>query len=412
MKNGMFKFLSGAAILGMVLTGCGGSKDSANPASQQQKNDAPQLNGVVKVGSVLPMTGPSAVFGDKFKEAYSLAVDEINAKGGIKGKKLEVVIEDSQENPQKGKAATEKLISNKEILVLTGGRSSGVTLVEAQTATENKMPYLIEHGSSDAATQPGSPYVYRMNPTSGMYTSALRAYFKENPPKSITYINVDNAFGEAVYEYGLKKYFDESKVPVNIVKYKAGELDFKPIMEKVKGFNSEVVIMTAGDDNDATQIIKAAKESNVQPKMFVGTGAGHSIIGFAKQSGELANGVLTAGPWHGNKKDPKFQEFKKNFTAKFGHEPGEHEVEGYADIYVLADALSRAQSLDREAVKEALSKTDLDTVFGKVKFENFDGYVNQNKGVSDLSQWKDGKLMTVYPKDQAEMELVPFKGWK
>lgn len=102
-------------------------------------------------------------------------------------------------------------------------------------------------------------YVFRLSPTAGMYTSALRDYFQTNPPKSIAYINVDNAFGEAVYEYGIKKYTDSAGIPFTLEKYKAGELDFKPLMEKIKAANPEVVIVTAGDDNDATQIMKQPK---------------------------------------------------------------------------------------------------------------------------------------------------------
>lgn len=407
MKHQLLKVLSVATVLSMIATGCGTKDEGSAPTSSGNPS-----NETIKIGAVLPMTGGSAVFGQKFKDTYLLAIDEINAAGGVKGKKLELVIEDSQEKPQIGKTATEKLVSNKDIVILTGGRSSGVTLVEAQAAEENKVPYLIDHGSSDKATMSGYEYVYRLSPTAGMYTNALRDYFKNNPPKSAAYINVDNAFGEAVYEYGLKKHFDETGVPLTIEKYKAGEIDFAPIISKVKAVNPEVVIMTAGDDNDATQIIKAAQQGGLSPKLFIGTGAGHSIVGFAKQAGDLSETVLTAGPWHGNKKDPKWQEFNKNFTAKFGHEPGEHEVEGYSSIYVIADALNRAETLDREGVKKVLSATDMDTIFGHVKFEDFDGYKNQNRGMSDVSQWIGGKMHTVFPSEYAERELVPFKGWK
>src|SRR5699024_7170230 len=142
----------------------------------------------IKIGAVLPMTGDSSVFGEKFKAAYSIAVDEINENGGIDGKNLEIVIEDSQEKPQVGKTATEKLVNNDDILVLTGGRSSGVTLTEAQVAEENSVPFLIDHGSSDLATMKDYEYVFRLNPTAGMYTNALREYFEENPPTSIAHI--------------------------------------------------------------------------------------------------------------------------------------------------------------------------------------------------------------------------------
>lgn len=366
---------------------------------------------VIKIGAVLPMTGNAAVFGEKFQQAYSMAVDEINNAGGVNGKKLQVVIEDSQEKPQIGKTATEKLVSDKDIMVLTGGRSSGVTLVEAQVAEEHKIPYLIDHGSSDLATRSGYKYVFRLNPTAGMYTNALRAYFDENPPTKVVHINVDNAYGEAVYEYGLKDYMKKANIDYTVIKYKAGELDLKPIMVRANDAKPQVVIMTAGDDNDATQLIKAAKEAGLTPELFVGTGAGHSIQGFATQAGALSETVLTAGPWHGDRSQDAFNAFHSNFTKAYGHEPGEHEIEGYAAIYVLADALSRTKKLDRESVKDALAATDMMTIFGPIKFEDFDGYTNQNKAITDISQWIGGKMRTVYPKDAAQQELVKFKGW-
>lgn len=366
---------------------------------------------VIKIGAVLPMTGNAAVFGEKFQQAYGMAVEEINAAGGINGKKLQVVIEDSQEKPQIGKTATEKLVSDKGILALTGGRSSGVTLVEAQVAEEHQIPYLIDHGSSDLATRSGYEYVFRMNPTAGMYTNALRAYFDENPPAKVVHVNVDNAYGEAVYEYGLKDYMKKANIDYTVIKYKAGELDLKPIMVRASDAKPQVVIMTAGDDNDATQLIKAAKEAGLSPELFVGTGAGHSIQGFATQAGALAETVLTAGPWHGDRSQDAFQAFHSNFTKAYGHEPGEHEIEGYTAVYVLADALKRTKELDRKSVRDALAATDMNTIFGPIKFEDFDGYTNQNRAITDVSQWIGGNMRTVYPKEAAQQELVKFKGW-
>jgi len=366
----------------------------------------------IKIGAVLPMTGNAAVFGEKFQQAYTMAIEEINAAGGVNGKKLVLLIEDSQERPQIGKTATEKLVSDAGVLVLTGGRSSGVTLVEAQVAEENKVPYLIDHGSSDLATRSGYEYVFRMNPTAGMYTNALKAYFNENKPRSVVHINVDNAYGEAIYEYGLKDYMKEAGIDYRVIKYAAGQLDLKPIMVQAKGANPQVVMMTAGDDNDATQLIKAAQEAGLSPELFVGTGAGHSIAGFATQAGPLSETVLTAGPWHGDRSQAQYKQFFEKFTKTHGHEPGEHEIEGYAAIYVLADVLKRADPLTREGVRAALAGTDVNTIFGQVKFENFDGYTNQNRAMTDLSQWIGGKMYTVYPKEQAQRELVKFGGWK
>lgn len=89
-------------VVGLVLTGCAGS-------GSKSKTAAPSGD-TIKIGAILPMTGPAAVFGKKFQEAYTMAIEEINAQGGVKGKKLELLIEDSQEQPQLGTTAAEKLI--------------------------------------------------------------------------------------------------------------------------------------------------------------------------------------------------------------------------------------------------------------------------------------------------------------
>lgn len=411
--------LSIAFVWGTAACAGGTQTPSSAPAQQaagtQEKNEegAGAGSGVIKIGAVLPMTGPAAVFGQKFQEAYAMALEEINANGGVKGKKLDVVIEDSQEQPQLGTTATEKLANDPEILVLTGGRSSGVTLAMAKVANDNRIPYLIEHGSSDTATRSGWDYVFRLNPTSGMYTEALRNYLDEVvQPQKVAWLQVDNAFGDAVYEFGLKDYFAPRDFEVLHEKYSADALDLKAVMTKVRHFAPDVVIMTSGTDNEAVQIMKAAKEAGVTPKAFIGTGAGHSIQGFWDQDSSLAQYVMTSGPWHGDKKQEAWQRFAKKFEETYGHAPGEHEVEGYVAIYVLADALERAVSLEREAVKEALAATDLQTIFGRVKFEDFDGYRNQNRPVTELSQWIDGQLVTVYPDELAVREPVyPFPGW-
>lgn len=409
-NRGLFALLFSLFLL---LAGCSSEESSSSEGSANNGNDEQTgtEQGTIKIGAVLPMTGGSAVFGEKFEQAYTLAIEEINEAGGVKGRMLEIVIEDSQEKPDIGKTATEKLVADEEILIMTGGRSSGVTLVQAQVAEENKVPYIIDHGTSDLATMSGYEYVFRMNPTSGMYVTALKDYLRKNPPEFIVHVNVDNAFGEALYEYGLKDFIAETGFGYEQLKYAAGELDLKPVMEAAKSFNPDIVLMTAGDDNDATQLIKAAYEVDLNPKLFIGTGAGHSIIGFYEQAGELAETVLTAGPWHGDKNHPDYQKFFDKFTERYGHEPGEHEVEGYAVMYVIADVLERAENLDRESVRKAIEETDLYTVFGHVKFEDFDGYTNQNRAVTNIAQWINGKLVTVYPEEYAEQEIIFFPGW-
>ena len=127
----------------------------------------------IKIGAPQPMTGPDAPFGDKFKKAYSMAIEEINAAGGVNGRKLEIVIEDHQAKNQLAATVTEKLITQEKVLVMTGGRASGQAMEIASICQRMKTPYLVDHPSADMITTKGFEWVFRNNPTGSIYPAAF-----------------------------------------------------------------------------------------------------------------------------------------------------------------------------------------------------------------------------------------------
>lgn len=376
----------------------------------------------LKIGAPQPMTGPDAPFGDKFKKAYTMAVEEINAKGGVNGRKLEILIEDHQAKNPLAAAAAEKLITQSQILVLTGGRASGQAMEIASVAQRLKTPYLVDHPSADAITAKEFDWVFRNNPTGSIYPEAFKKFIADVPgamPKSVAVVYDNSLFGKTIG--GAVMTFLKSKgVPiVNDEAYAVNTLDFKPIMTKVKANNPDYLLMVAVSATDAILMTRHAKEIGVTPRAFVGFGGGFGVEDFAKQLGPLAENVYSSASWSGNPNDPGTAAFYKAFQAKYGIHPHEHEVEGYAAIYILADAIKRAKltgtlEADRAAIREALQGTDMTTVFGKVKFGNYAGplgdkYTNQNVNSPEqvvLAQWRKGELLNVWPKANAETNYV------
>lgn len=373
---------------------------------------------VFKIGSPLPLTGAGAAFGEKFKKAYQMAIDEINSKGGINGKKLELVMEDTQAKPTLAVTAAKKLMESDKVIALVGGWSSGVALAVAPFANENKIPYLLDHPALDDITRKGYGYVFRLQPTTGMYGAALESFLlkqlypKEKKKLKVAYLYVDNAFGQGVAKYGILAFLDKNKDKFDLVikeAYDEKALDYKPLILKVKSANPDIIILTSYL-TDGILLAKQFKELGITAKIISGTGAGHSMQDIYEKSGGAVEGYFTSGPWHGNINDPKWKEWRKKWEAKYGYIPGEHEVEGYVAIYVLAEALKSVKAKDvnsqRQQLRDALSKIDMKTIFGRIKFENFDGYTNQNKAYSltSLSQWQKGKLLQVWPKEIAEAQ--------
>ena len=125
---------------------------------------------VLKLGIPLPLTGTNAKFGEIEKKSYEIAMEEINAKGGIKGKKVVLEFEDSQGKPEVSRSIVERLIDVKKQPVIFGEYSSSCSKAIAAVAEERKVPYLVVTGATDDITQQNYKYVFRMNPTNAYYT--------------------------------------------------------------------------------------------------------------------------------------------------------------------------------------------------------------------------------------------------
>jgi branched-chain amino acid transport system substrate-binding protein len=372
----------------------------------------------LKIGAPQPMTGPDAPFGDKFKKAYTMAVEEINAKGGVNGKKLEIVIDDHQAKNALAATVAEKLINQAQVLVMTGGRASGQAVEIASVCQRLKTPYLVDHPSADIITSKGFEWIFRNNPTGSIYPQAFNKFISEVPgamPKSVAVIYDNTVFGKTIANSAMT-FLKSKNVPIVADEaYPVNTLDFKPLMTKVKATNPDYFLMVAVSTTDAILLTRHAKEIGIRPRAFVGFGGGFGVADFASQLGPLAQNVFSSAAWSGNPNDAETKAFYEKFHAKYGIFPKEHEVEGYAAIYIIADALRRAKltgnlERDRDAVRQALGQTDMTTVFGKVKFGKFKGplgdeYTNQNVHSPEhsvLAQWKDGKLQNVWPKANAE----------
>ncbi|MFQ3574776.1 MAG: ABC transporter substrate-binding protein [Thermodesulfovibrionales bacterium] len=373
---------------------------------------------VFKIGAPLPMTGAGAAFGEKFKKAYTMAIEEINAKGGVNGKKLELVIDDTQAKPATAVTNAKKLITSDKVVALIGGWSSGVALAVAPVAQENKTPYILEHPALDDITKQGHDYVFRLQPTTGMYSAALEdflekvVYPKEKKKLKVAYLYVDNAFGQGVAKNGILPFFQSKKDKFELVisdAYNEKALDYKPLLIKVKNANPDIVILTSYL-TDGILLAKQTKEIGLKAKLFSGTGAGHSMQDIYEKSGGAVEGYFTSGPWHGEINSPQWKKWRQEWENRFKYVPGEHEIEGYVAIYVLAEGLKNVKSKDitkqREELQQGLKAVNMNTIFGKVKFENFNGYTNQNKAhsLTALAQWQNGKLLQVWPKSAAEAD--------
>lgn len=365
----------------------------------------------VKVGVVLPLTGAEAKFGEIEKRSFEMAVDEINKKGGVKGEKIQLVIEDDTGRPDVGRSVVEKLITKDKVVMLGGGYSSSVTYAVAGVAQQNRIPFLVNTGSADNITTSGWDYIFRLNPPVSEYAGAIESLLTDVvKPKTVAILYENSLFGTS----GAKA-FEETckKLGYTVLLkqgYEAGGIDFKPVLVQVKKLNPDVVYMVSYI-MDASLLMKQAKELKITPKIFIGGAAGFTMPEFKKNAGVASEKVISATLWYQNLKYPGAMDYFKKYVARYKSETEYHGAEAYAAAYVIADALNRAKSFKSADIREALAATNLMTAFGPVKFISYGKFKNQNKLPTYVVQWINGKLELVWPANIATKKFVYPVDW-
>ena len=367
----------------------------------------------VKVGVLLPLTGSQAKFGEIEKRSMEMALEEINAKGGVNGKKIELLFEDDTGKPDIGRSAVEKLISRDQVPVITGGYSSSVTAAATPVAQQFKVPFVVCTGSADDITEKGYNYVFRINPPASEYPDAVKTFLTSvaKDVKTVALLYENSSFGQSS-----SKSFEKLATGLGlkiVVKegYQAGAIDFTPLLTKVKAANPDMIYMVSYV-MDASLLMRQSKELGVNPKLFVGGGAGFTLPEFAKSSGDASDYVYSATLWVETFPFPGAKAYFDKFRKTYGSDTEYHGAEAYAVMYVVADALKRAKSIAPKDVRDALAATDMMTAFGPVKFVSYGKKTQQNKLDTYMVQWQKGNLEAVWPTKVATKKYIyPTPHW-
>jgi len=368
--------------------------------------------GPIKVGVVLPLTGEQAKFGEIEKNSFLMGLEEINKAGGINGTPIELVIEDDTGKPDVGRSAVEKLISQDKVIAVTGGYSSSVTYAVCAVAQQRKVPFLVTTGSADKITEQGWDYVFRIGPPVSEYPKALASFLTEVvKPQTVAILHENTLFGQS----GSKEFSQQCEtLGIKVIMkegYEAGAVDFKPLLIKVKAAKPDFVYMISYV-MDAALLMRQSKELNFNPKLFVGGAAGFTLPEFAANAGDAAEYVFSADLWTPNLPYPGAREYFDKYKARFQTPTEYHGAQAYASIYVVADALKRANPLTSDGVRNALAATDMMTAFGPVKFVAYGKKKQQNSLPTYLVQWQKGVLETVWPQNVATKPYIyPVPEW-
>jgi len=373
----------------------------------------------VRVGHVHPLSGALAFDGGLVVNGLTLAVEEVNAAGGIKslgGARIVLSGGDSQGKPEVGTAEAERLIREGVVAVL-GPYQSPVAYNISQLAEKEKTPFVITVAVADNITERGFEYTFRVQPNARAMTVKSLDHLAElakttgTAVKTLAMMHEDGLFGTTVAGH-VERHAKTLGMELALkVPYSLRTADVTTELTKVKAAKPDVVIVT-GYFGDAILIARTATELRLETKAVMGiSNGGFSNPKFLADQRELSDLILDGNYWH-NPKSARAKQVMDAYQKRFGAPMSSHSVQAYSATMVLRDALERAGSPDRAKVREALATTNLtDHILpqGPIQFDKTGENANAQ---SALLQNQGGKTVVVGPAQFAEAKAVfPVPRW-
>ena len=329
-----------------------------------------------KIGIVSPMSGANARYGAFANKGANLAAKEINAAGGVMGRKLEFVSGDSQCVPAEGVSATKRMVSFDKLPVIIGDICSSVTLA-MQPLVEEANVLLVNAASSNPmitykAGVGGFKWTFRNYPTDESRAAiVLEHAVKNRGLKSFAVLSVDSDYGRGAINF-TKKYmprFPEAKI-LSEDYYKDSETDFRPVLSKIKNSGAQAILMYGLADTTpiiARQMLELGLAGKV---MLVGNAEFNTAKTIAAAPSVL-NGSIEAAAWLPEWTSARSQKFVEEYKKAYsGEMPNNHAYTHWETTHLIAAAIKSAGSLKNEDIRNAMSKMKYDSAMGPTSFDD------------------------------------------
>jgi branched-chain amino acid transport system substrate-binding protein len=371
----------------------------------------------IKVGVLHPVTGALAYSGNLSRLGATIAIDEINAAGGLKGMggaKLQALLGDAQSKPEVGASEVEKM-NDQGVNAIVGSYASAICLATTQAAAKYNIPHVVDVGVADQIVQRGLKNTFRFGPGYKIVTEAainnlhIMNTLAGKPAKTVMIIHEESLFGTGTANLLAAQLPGLGYEVKEVIKHANPTRDFNNIVLRIKAVNPDIVI-PANYYNEYALLLRTMKQQGVRPKaVFSVLGGAASSFKFVKEFADAANGVIDVNHWY-NPKDKRALALRKKVEGMKDQFYTYEVFLNYQAVYLLADAIERARSARREDIINALADSTWDKHFmpyGPTKFVN-----GQNTGAAPLTmQVLKNDIKVILPNTYAEAEPVfPWKG--
>jgi len=381
----------------------------------------------VAIGVIYPLSGSSAAIGVDAQHAFNTAADIINknydfalplAKGeglpGLGGAKVKLVFADHQADPQKGRAETERLITQEKVCAVVGTYQSAVAVTVSQTCERYQVPFISADNSSPSLHRRGLKYYFRASPHDEMFSTAMFDFFdamkkKGQKIETLALFHEDTIFGTDSANAQTKLAAERGYKIVSDIKYRANSPSLTAEVQQLKAANADV-LMPSSYTTDAILLVKTMAELGYKPKNIMAQDAGFSEKATYDAVGDKLEGVISRGSFSLDlaKKRPMVGLINDMYRAKSGKDFNDYSSRQFMGLIVMADAINRAKSTDGEKIREALVATDMpgDVTIMPWRRVKFDEMGQNNFADPVLLQYAAKNFVTIFPEQAAVSEAI------
>ena len=325
----------------------------------------------IKLANIVELSGGGASAGTNFKNGVELAVKEINAAGGILGKKLQTITADTQTNAGVAKGLTQKAVDD-DVFAIFGPVFSGSIMVSMAESRKAGIPNFTG-GEAASITMQGNPYIFRTSFTQATAMPKVARYISDSAKlKTLAIIYVNNDFGKGGLDAMKKALANSSTKVVAEISTDAGQVDFSAAVLKAKQSNADGVFAYSNEEESARILRELRKQGWTKPVIGETTLTGQKVIELA---GEAANGAIAHVGLTVDAPLPAIRAFRAKFEKEYKYISDHNGMKGYSGVYTLKAAIDKVGKLDRKAVAAAMHGLKVSTakepgILMDVSFDN------------------------------------------
>lgn len=328
---------------------------TAGCLAPDESSETSSASDEIPVGVFVALTGPTATFGQATKEGAELAIDEVNERGGVLGRKVRLLVEDNLGKPDQAVATVSKLITRDDVIALIGENASSRSLAAAPIAQANGVPMISPSSTNPEVTEKGD-YIFRVSYTDP-YQGAAIAQFVHNGlemDKVAILKDVKNDYSIGLADFFRQRFEEMGGTVVADQSYAEQDSDFRSQLTAIRTTGAQAIVVP-GYYTDVGQIAIQARELGIDLPLVGGDGWDSPKL--LEIGGEALNGSYFANHYYVGEERPAVQEFVEKFEARYGKLPDSVNALSYDAARILVEAIERAGEVDRAKIRDEIAAT-------------------------------------------------------